>query len=151
MGLLICLGAAPWMGIEIDEVHRVGRALADRVGDDHAWFEEWTRMGEKIEARGHEHQGHARSAASCFLRASRYYQTGERFIHPRTSHSMQVYARSVELFKRAAVLIRFPRIEPVEVPYQGTSLPALLVHPAAEAARAKPAPCMVFFDGFDVT
>src|SRR5438874_5786046 len=76
MGLLICLGAAPWMGIEIDEVHRVGRALADRVGDDHAWFEEWTRMGEKIEARGHEHQGHARSAASCFLRASRYYQTG---------------------------------------------------------------------------
>jgi hypothetical protein len=27
MGLLICLSAAPWTGIEIDEVHRVGRAL----------------------------------------------------------------------------------------------------------------------------
>ncbi len=30
MGLLICLSAAPWTGIEIDEVHRVGRALEDQ-------------------------------------------------------------------------------------------------------------------------
>ena len=28
MGLLICLSGAPWMGAEIDEVNRVGRALA---------------------------------------------------------------------------------------------------------------------------
>ena len=40
MGLLICLSAAPWTGIEIDEVNRVGRALAGKVGDDTAWFEE---------------------------------------------------------------------------------------------------------------
>ena len=33
MGLLICLGAAPWTGIEIDEVHRVGSALEDHVGE----------------------------------------------------------------------------------------------------------------------
>ena len=153
MGLLICLGAAPWMGIEIDEVHRVGRALEDRVGDDHAWFEEWTRMGERIEARGRQarERGHKGTAASCFLRASRYYQTGERFIHPRSQRSMEVYARSVQIFKDAASLIRHPRIESVEVPYAGTSLPALLVHPDAAVAGARPAPCMVFFDGFDVT
>ena len=34
MGLLICLSAAPWTGVEIDEVNRVGRALADQVGND---------------------------------------------------------------------------------------------------------------------
>ncbi len=28
MGLLICLGGAPWTGVDIDEVNRVGRALA---------------------------------------------------------------------------------------------------------------------------
>jgi dienelactone hydrolase len=153
MGLLICLGAAPWTGIEIDEVHRVGRALEDRVGDDSAWFEEWTRMGERIEARGRdaEKQGHKHTAASCFMRATRYYQTGERFIHPRSERSMAVYATSVKIFKDAAAIIRHPRIEPVEVPYEGRSLPALLVHPDAAAAGAKPAPCMVFFDGFDVT
>src|SRR5436309_15968568 len=75
MGLLICLGAAPWAGIEIDEVHRVGRALEGDVGDDHAWFEEWTRMGDRVLARGRaaEAARHMRTAASCFLRASRYY------------------------------------------------------------------------------
>ena len=33
MGLLICLSGAPWTGVEIGEVNRVGRALADKVGD----------------------------------------------------------------------------------------------------------------------
>src|SRR6516165_1563237 len=153
MGLLICLSAAPWTGVEIDEVNRVGRALADRVGDDAAWFEEWARMGEKIEARGRDalRAGHKLTAASCFMRATRYYQTGERFIHPRSQRSMDVYARSVTLFKDAAAVIRRPRIEPVEVPYENTSLPALLVHPDREATGARSAPAMIFFDGFDVT
>jgi len=153
MGLLICLSAAPWTGIEIDEVNRVGRALTDRVGDDAAWFEEWARMGEKIEARGRDalRAGHKLTAASCFMRATRYYQTGERFIQPRSQRSMDVYARAVALFKDAAAMIRRPRIEPVEVPYANTSLPALLVHPDREATGARPAPAMIFFDGFDVT
>src|SRR5215472_8410173 len=153
MGLMICLGAAPWTGIEIDEVHRVGRALEDHVGDDHAWFEEWARMGDRVEARGRESlaKGHKLTAASCFLRASRYYQTGERFIHPRSEHSNDVYAKSVRIFREAAAIIRHPRIEAVEVPYAGASLPALLVHPDPAAAGPRPAPCMVFFDGFDVT
>ena len=98
-------------------MHRVARALEDRVGDDDAWFEEWTRMGERIGARGREAQsrGHRRTAAACFLRASRYYQTGERFIHPRSPRSMEVYARSVRIFRDAAAVIRSPRIEPVRV------------------------------------
>ncbi|MCC6780839.1 MAG: prolyl oligopeptidase family serine peptidase [Hyphomicrobiales bacterium] len=153
MGLLICLSGAPWVGVEIDEVHRVGRALQDKVGDDHAWFDEWTRMGDRIEARGRdeERKGHRLTAASCFMRASRYYQTGERFVHPRSQHSMDVYAKSVRIFREAAAIIRHPRIEAVEVPYGGTSLPALLVHPDPAASGGKPAPYMVFFDGFDVT
>jgi len=52
MGLLICLSGAPWVGVEIDDVQRVGRALEGHLGDDNAWFDEWTRMGDKIEARG---------------------------------------------------------------------------------------------------
>ena len=153
MGLLICLSAAPWTGIEIDEVNRVGRALADRIGDDAAWFEEWARMGEKIEARGRHalRAGHKLTAASCFMRATRYYQTGERFIQPRSQRSMDVYARSVTLFKDAAAMLRRPRSEPVEVPYENTSLSALLVHPDQEATASRPAPAMIFFDGFDVT
>src|ERR1700747_3349646 len=139
MGLLICLSAAPWTGVEIDEVNRVGRALENHVGDDAAWFEEWTRMGDKIAARGRdeERRGHRLTAASCFMRATRYYQTGERFIQPRSERSMAVYATSVKIFKDAAAIIRHPRIESVEVPYNGTSLPALLVHPEPGVAGSK--------------
>ena len=87
--------------------------------------------GRQDQARGREAAGEGASltAAACFMRASRYYQTGERFIHPRSQHSMEVYAKSVKIFGDAAAIIRRPRIEPVEVPYEGSSLPALLVHP----------------------
>jgi pimeloyl-ACP methyl ester carboxylesterase len=64
---------------------------------------------------------------------------------------MDVYAKSVALFKEAAALVRRPRIESVEVPYENTTLPGLLVHPDPEATHGRPAPAMVFFDGFDVT
>src|ERR1700761_4929241 len=150
MGLLICISGAPWMGAEIDEVNRVGRALLGHEGDDEAWFAEWKRMGDKVEARGRDaaKAGHKRTAASCFMRASRYYQTGERFKQPRNQESADTYAKSVAIFKEAAAYLHRPRIEAVEVPYEGTSLPALLVHPDPEATGGKPAPCMVFFDGF---
>src|SRR5258708_9529348 len=77
MGLLICLGAAPWTGIEIDEVHRVGRALEDHVGDDTAWFAEWVRMGDKIEARGREEErrGHPPAPPPPFPPGTTHYPT----------------------------------------------------------------------------
>src|ERR1700738_1586267 len=71
MGLLICLGAAPWTGIEIDEVHRVGGALEDHVGDDTAWFVEWGRMGDKIQARGSAGEGGGPPPHPSFLRPAR--------------------------------------------------------------------------------
>jgi dienelactone hydrolase len=153
MGLLLCLSGAPWGGAEIDEVNRVGRALAGRVGDDQAWFDEWARMGERLEARGREAKdaGHKLTAASALMRAAHYYQTGERFLQPKSERGMAVYRKSVMLFRDAVGMIRRPRIEPVEVPYGDTSLPALLVHADADATGGRPAPAIVFFDGFDIT
>jgi len=153
MGLMICLSGAPWGGAEIDEVNRVGRALRGKVGDDDAWFAEWTRMGDMVEARGRaaEQDGHRLTAASCYLRATRYWQTGERFLQPKSQSGMEVYAKSVKAFRNAAAIIRRPRIEHVEIPYEGTTLPALLVHPDPNAAGSGPAPAMVYFGGFDVT
>ena len=153
MGLLLCLSGAPWGGAEIDEVNRVGRALRDKVGDDDAWFEEWTRMGEAVEARGREAQtqGHELTAAAYLMRAAHYYQTGERFLQPKSARGMAVYRKSVKAFADGAALLRRPRIEAVEVPYHGKTLPALYVHPDPAVAGNKPAPVMVFFDGFDIT
>jgi pimeloyl-ACP methyl ester carboxylesterase len=152
MGLLLCLSGAPWGGAEIDEVNRVGRALRDHVGDDEAWFAQWARMGDLVAARGREarEQGHALTASACLMRAAHYYQIGERFLQ-RGPRSPEIYKTAVKAFADGAALQRRPRIESVEVPYGDASLPALLVHAAPEIAGAKPAPAMVFFDGFDIT
>src|ERR1043165_324442 len=105
MGLLLCLSAAPSGGAEIDEVNRVGRALKDKVGDDKAWFDEWARMGDIIEARGREAEKkvHKLTAASCLMRASQYYQTGERFLQ-RDPRAGAVYRKAVKSFADAAAM-----------------------------------------------
>ena len=151
MGLLLCLSGASSGGAEIDEVNRVGRALKDKIGDDEAWFTEWTRMGDIIEARGRdeEQKGHPFTAAACLMRAAHYYQIGERFLQhgPR---SPAVYRKAVKSFADGAAMLKSPRIESVEVPYGDKTLPALFVHPDREVG-GRPAPAVGFFDGFDIT
>jgi dienelactone hydrolase len=149
-GLLLALAAAPWGGAEIDEVHRTGLRLRARLGDDRAWFEEWTRTAEAIEKGGRERLagGHAVSAAAWLRRAALYYHVGERFLQPKSAQGLAAYRRGVDCFRDAAARTGRPRIDPVEVPYEGTSLPALFVHPEGATGRA---PALVFLDGFDVT
>jgi dienelactone hydrolase len=149
-GVLMGLGAAPWGGAELGEVHRIGLRLKGRSGDDGAWFREWAAEARSLEERGRALLADARdaSAASYLLRAANYYHVGERFLQPK-SEGLADFRRGVECFRDAAKALKRPRIEHVEVPYEGKSLPAILVH--AEGAHKGPAPAMVFFDGFDIT
>ena len=151
-GVLIGLNSAPWGGAEIDEVHRIGLRLRAHIGDDTAWFREWAREAEKVEAAGRRllAEGHRTSAAGYLCRAANYYHVGERFLQPK-SEGLAAYKRGVDCFRDAAQLVRRPRIEHVEIPYEGTSLPAVLVHAEPLPGRSGPAPAMVFFDGFDIT
>src|SRR5262249_49498802 len=113
---------------------------------------EWARMGDLVEERGREAEGrgHTLTAAGCLMRAAHYYQTGERFLQ-RGPRSPAVYKKAVKSFADGAAMLKRPRIEAVEVPYGDTSVPALFVHAAPEVAGNRPAPAMVFFDGFDIT
>ena len=150
-GVLIALGGAPWGGAEIDEVHRIGLRLKARDGDDVAWFNEWTGEAERLENIGHSQaeKVHALTAAGYLFRAAHYYHVGERFTQPKTDESQAAYMRGVQAFKKAAGLITRPRIEHVEVPYEGTSLPGIIVH--ADPVPGRKGPIMLFLDGFDVT
>lgn len=152
-GLLLALGGAPWGGGEIDEIHRVGLRLKDRVGDDAAWFREWEGEAARLEAIGHAEAAkhHALTAAAYLFRAAHYYHVGERFVQPKHAESQAAYRRGVDAFRKAAGLIRRPKIEHVEVPYEGTHLPGVLVHADPVPGRAGRTPVMLFLDGFDVT
>jgi dienelactone hydrolase len=157
-GMLHALGSARWGGAEIDELHRTGLRLRPRVGDDQAWFAEWTRTADGVEQAGRERaeSGRRASASAYLFRAANYFHIGERFLQPKTGAGLAVYRRGVECFRDAASMARRPRIEAVEVPYEHAALPALLVHAETAAGahaqgRGRPAPAVVFLDGFDIT
>ena len=151
-GLLIGLNMAPWGGAEIGEINRIGLRLKDRVGDDDAWFREWTREARTVEERGRGRlaEGFGASGAQYLQRASVYYHVGERFLQPKSAEGNEAYMRGVQCLRDAAKHIRRPRLEHVEVPYGKASLPAIFVH-AEPANRSGKVPAMVFFDGLDVT
>ncbi len=151
-GLLIGLNAAPWGGAEIGEVHRIGLRLREHLGDDTAWFREWAREAQSVEqiGRGLLAEGRHVSAAGYLLRAANYYHVGERFLQPKAA-GLDAYRRGVDCFRDAAQRMRRPRIEHVEIPYEGTTLPGILVHAEPLPARSGAVPAMVFFDGFDIT
>ncbi len=151
-GLLICLNMAPWGGAEIGEINRIGLRLKNVVGDDDAWFREWSKEARTVEDRGREliAAGRKTSGAQYLQRASAYYHTGERFLQPKSKEGNDAYMRGVECFREAAKHLKRPRIEHVEIPYNGKSLPALYVHAEPVNGGGK-VPAMVYFDGLDVT
>jgi dienelactone hydrolase len=145
------LGGAAYGGSDIGEVDRVGRALRKHLGDDAAWFETWRAEADRLRALGEaaERQGRRLTAAGAYLRAGNYYQMGERFRTPKDAAALDAFRRGVDVFQRFARLTDRPRIEVVEVPYERGSLPAYFVH--AENTTAARQPCVVFFDGLDIT
>jgi hypothetical protein len=151
-GLLIGLNMAPWGGAEIGEVNRIGLRLKHCVGDDDAWFHEWAREAREVEDRGRALIGDARttSGAQYLQRASAYYHVGERFLQPKSEAGNDAYMRGVRALRDAAEYLKRPRLEHVEIPYDGTSLPAIYVH-AEPVNGGGPVPAVVFFDGLDIT
>jgi dienelactone hydrolase len=145
------LGGAPYGGSDIGEVDHACRGLRKHVGDDEAWFEAWRAEGDRVRALGREAERHKRrfTAAGAFLRAANYYQMAERFRTPKDARALEAYRAGVDCFQRFAGLTDRPRIETVEVPYEGGSLPGYFVH-AENTDLARP-PCVVFFDGLDIT
>ena len=101
-GLLIGLNMAPWGGAEIGEVNRIGLRLKKHVGDDDAWFREWTREARAVEDRGRERlaEGHVTSGAQYLQRASAYYHVGERFLQPKSKAGNDAYMRGVHCLAR---------------------------------------------------
>jgi hypothetical protein len=98
--------------------HRIGLRLKEHVGDDDAWFREWTKEARTIEDRGRERisQGHGASGAKYLQRASAYYHVGERFLQPKSKEGNDAYMRGVHCLRDAAKYLKRPRLEHVEIP-----------------------------------
>jgi alpha-beta hydrolase superfamily lysophospholipase len=139
-------GAAEYGGALFGEV----LAVASRVtaGDYDSWYEAWNGMADHVANEGSEQfaRGHLVSARDSFLRATTYYQSSEFFLHgqPGDPRIARAYKLSVDCYKQAAKLHN-PLIEPVEIPYEHTSLPGYFHH----AGKPGPRPTLVMHTGFD--
>jgi dienelactone hydrolase len=149
--ILSMLSSAAWGGADVSEVDRIGRLLKGaKMEDDDAWFRACVQVADGVRAiaKRYEDSGHRHSAAPFYLRACKYYQMGERFRTPKDAIALEAYKKSIECFHSFAKLTDV-KIEIVEVPYAGGSMPGYFLH--ADNAEGKRAPCVVHFDGLDIT
>jgi dipeptidyl aminopeptidase/acylaminoacyl peptidase len=133
------------------EISKAAGLLAEsaKVYDNDHWFEVLYGFGDQLHQRavGQQEAGHVISARESNLRAASYYQWSIAFMEHDDPRREEAYSRSIATFGNFADLTT-PRIERVEVPYEGASFPAWFV-PAAETAVSRPG--IVYLPGLDST
>ncbi|MET7361390.1 alpha/beta hydrolase [Streptomyces sp. NPDC005562] len=142
-------GHIAYGGADFGEVVTTAQHIT--AGDYDSWHDQWLATADRVAEQADTSLagGHRVSARDGFLRASNYYRSAEFFLHgdaadPRIRHA---YDASVAAFRRAAELFS-PVIEPVEIPYEDTTLPGYLYRPDDSDL---PRPTIVMFNGFDGT
>jgi dienelactone hydrolase len=121
-------------------------AEPDAPGASAAWAQNWSAISDRLkrQAQRDEAAGHLRSAGHKSLRGALYKLIAERIVRPSNPWKMELYLEATAMFRRG-VEMRGDRAEYVEVPYQGTTLPCILVKPGTKP----PYPCVIHFNGFD--
>lgn len=143
------LGYAVSDGADIGEVFHTVHRITE--GDDESWYREWFRTAQDRDAaaRNFRLRGHADSARQELLRASDYYRTAEFFLHTHTNDPriVSVSKTGRDCFHQAAALSPTP-IRPVEIPFEGTTLPGYHCTPDASGRKR---PLLIVQTGFDGT
>lgn len=139
-------------GGHMAEIDRICRPLVEvsKQGDDEGtgqFFRAWVDMADKVAgfAARDEAAGHGLTAGAKYARASVYYLAAERMQHRNFPPRQEAYAKGLATFRKAVELGQ-ENCEFVEVPYEGTSYPALFVRGEGVSG---PGPCMVFVNGLD--
>lgn len=136
---------------DIDDASRSLRPLAKTRGHSAAeqFYAAWMDLGMKLKrlAANDEARGRSLSAGAKYRRAFIYLIQAERMQRPDFAPRQQAFREALDCFSRFLATTQ-PNCRRVEVPYQNTTLPALLVEPQITGTDF---PCMVHFDGLDVT
>ncbi len=136
---------------EIDEACRPLKEFSAKKNDPSAqiaWFESWMKLAERVERLGNidAQANHPLSAGRKYMRAGLYFLMAERMPSHKDPRRMIAYKRGIEVYAKGLKMRKEP-VERVEIPYGDHKLPAFFM----KAPVPGRAPCMVHFDGFDVT
>jgi hypothetical protein len=120
-------------------------------GDRAAWHREWTATADRVAAIGDAcaAAGHTVSAREGYLRASNYYRTSYVMLYgaPLAAELVRAFDRESATFRQFAACAG-PSVEPVEIPYEGTTLPGYFCRAANVAGRAR---TLIATNGYDST
>jgi dienelactone hydrolase len=143
---MVTKGMAPYGVVALGEIERIGEKLQGRETDKNAWWQEWCAMGDHVAKMADDAAASGRdfTAGDYYMRAGYYYYTGERMVYPGELKT-KIYDNAIRCFN-AGFKRRYPEFERVEVPYEGTTLPAYFVKASAASG---PVPTVVVFDGLD--
>ena len=140
-------GADEYGGASFGEVLATSSQI--KAGDYDSWYDAWNGIADRIAKEGDAQlsRGHRTSARDSLLRASNYYRCSEFFLHanPKDARVARAFKRSVECYQACAALFD-PPIEPVEIPYEHTTLPGY-VHRVDGSAHRRP--LIIMHTGFD--
>jgi dienelactone hydrolase len=139
----------------IDEVDRACRRITEAAaaGEDAGtpvFLQAWADLTDQLvgQAEDAEKAGHTRTAGQLYFRASNYLAQAERMLAHSDPNRVPTYKRLLELAQKAFDL-HSPRVSRVEIPYEGTTLPAYFSQ--APAADDGPVPVVVLVNGLDST
>ena len=139
------------IGESLSTAFRIKQKEGDQQALLQAWYEEWRKLGERIEKIGDEclAKGHKVSARDAYFRASEYYRSADFYLHdnPKNPAILQLWDRMDSCFENAKKL-SVPSFEAIKIPYEGTKLPGYFC-PAG--TRGKRAPTIIIHSGFDGT
>jgi alpha-beta hydrolase superfamily lysophospholipase len=143
---LVTKGMAPYGAVAMGEIDEVIQRMHARANEPQAWWEEWGRMGERLErvADAAAAEGRDATAGNSYLRAAMYYYTGERMIEP-GEQKLGLYRKSLRCAKEG-LKRRYRNIETIDVRYEDSALPAYFMKSPVASGRA---PTVVLFDGLD--
>ncbi len=139
------------MGGVIGEIEEANAPVHDaaKLGDDagtEAFFASWMALGDRLRAQGDAASvaGNGLTASSKYARALAYYMTAERMQARDFEPRKQAYQSLLETRDRMFESGNIP-CEAVEIPYEGSSLPALFLPAEGEG----PHPVIIFCNGLD--
>lgn len=132
-------------GGQLGDITMVVERLQQNVGDDAAWHREWAWIADVLEARAKKGSKFT-AAENCFLSAL-YHTISEHFIPPADPARMASYREVLRTFDLGREAFAHP-VERVEVPFEGTTLPAYFVPSVDRPAKS---PTAIFICGLDTT
>jgi pimeloyl-ACP methyl ester carboxylesterase len=141
------LGFTYYGGADIGEMMATVGEISE--GDFESWFTAWDKRAKKTLARADADiaKGHTVSARESYLRASTYFRMSEFYLHgnPSDPRILESARASQQSYSKAASLMG-ATWEPVEVPYEGTTLPGYF-YKVDESDT--PRPTIIFHGGYD--